>query len=154
MNLVMLSNYCQHPVHDNQCRERAGHRRPSLTPPVRHVNTSFESLHNSCKYLNQTRCQQETHFSTNRIHLYLVRCRKHGRSTLFLILSVPISNSLLKHFIKYDICGRASDMINITYRQVSNIRRTKSQLLINSRTALWLSLPNPLKPGVKSRTKM
>ena len=40
------------------------------------------------------------------------------------------------------------------YRQVSNIRRTKSQLLINSRTALWLSLPNPLKPDVKSRTKM
>ena len=40
------------------------------------------------------------------------------------------------------------------YRQVSNISRTISQLLINSRTSLWLSLPNPLKPDVKSRTKM
>ena len=34
------------------------------------------------------------------------------------------------------------------YRQVSNIRRTKSQHLKDSRTVLWLSLPNPLKPDV------
>ena len=40
------------------------------------------------------------------------------------------------------------------YRQVSNIRRTKSQHLKYSRTVLWLSLPNPLKPDVKSRMKM
>ena len=40
------------------------------------------------------------------------------------------------------------------YRQVSNIRRTKSQHLKDSRTSLWLSLPNPLKPDVKSRMKM
>ena len=40
------------------------------------------------------------------------------------------------------------------YRQVSNIRRTKSQNLNDSRTVLRLSLPNPLKPDVKSRMKM
>ena len=40
------------------------------------------------------------------------------------------------------------------YRQVSNIRRTKSQHLKDSRTILRLSLPNPLKPDVKSRMKM
>ena len=40
------------------------------------------------------------------------------------------------------------------YRQVSNIRCTKSQHLKDSRTVLRLSLPNPLKPDVKSRTKM
>ena len=40
------------------------------------------------------------------------------------------------------------------YRQISNIRRTKSQHLKDSRTALRLSLPNPLKPDVKSRMKM
>ena len=40
------------------------------------------------------------------------------------------------------------------YRQVSNIRRTKPQHLKDSRTVLWLSLPNPLKPYVKSRMKM
>ena len=40
------------------------------------------------------------------------------------------------------------------YRQVSNIRRTKSQHLKDSRTLLRLSLPNPFKPDVKSRMKM
>ena len=39
-------------------------------------------------------------------------------------------------------------------RQVSNIRRTISQHLKYSRTVLRLSLPNPLKPDVKSRMKM
>ena len=40
------------------------------------------------------------------------------------------------------------------YRQVSNIRCTKSQHLKDSRTVLQLSLPNPLKLDVKSRMKM
>ena len=40
------------------------------------------------------------------------------------------------------------------YRQVSNIRRTKSQHLKDPRAVLRLSLPNPLKPDVKSRMKM
>ena len=40
------------------------------------------------------------------------------------------------------------------YRQVSNIRRTESQHLKDSRSVLQLSLPNPLKPDVKSRMKM
>ena len=40
------------------------------------------------------------------------------------------------------------------YRQVSNIRRTKSQHLKDSRAVLWLSLPSPLKTNVKSRMKM
>ena len=42
----------------------------------------------------------------------------------------------------------------IIYRQVSNIRRTKSQHLKDSCTVSRLSLPNPLKPDVKSRMKM
>ena len=40
------------------------------------------------------------------------------------------------------------------YRQVSNMRRTKSRHFKDSHTVLWLSLPNPLKPDVKSRMKM
>ena len=40
------------------------------------------------------------------------------------------------------------------YRQVSNIRRTKSQHLKDSGTVLRMSLPNPLKPDVKSKMKM
>ena len=40
------------------------------------------------------------------------------------------------------------------YRKISNIRRTKSQNLNDSHLVLKSSLPNPLKPGVKSRMKM
>ena len=40
------------------------------------------------------------------------------------------------------------------YHKVSNIRRTKSQNLNDPRLILQMSLPNPLKPGVKSRMKM
>ena len=39
-------------------------------------------------------------------------------------------------------------------RQVSNIRRTKSQHWKDPRTVLPLSLTNPFKPDVKSRMKM
>ena len=42
----------------------------------------------------------------------------------------------------------------LTYRKVSNIRSTKSQNLKASHPTLQLSLPNPLKPGVKLRMKM
>ena len=48
-------------------------------------------------------------------------------------------------------------MLSIRYkgcRKISNIRRTNSQYFNNSRFVLQLSLPNPLKPGVKSRMKM
>ena len=40
------------------------------------------------------------------------------------------------------------------YHQFSNIRRTQSPNIIVSRLVLQLSLPNPLKPGVKLRIKM
>ena len=40
------------------------------------------------------------------------------------------------------------------YRQTSNISHTKFQNLNVSRLVLQLSLPNLLKPGVKSRIKM
>ena len=42
----------------------------------------------------------------------------------------------------------------LIYRQVSNIRRTKSQRLTDSHIVLRLSFPNPLKPDVTSRMKM
>ena len=40
------------------------------------------------------------------------------------------------------------------YRKTSSISHTKSQNLTVSRVVLQLSLPNPLKPGVKSSMKM
>ena len=42
----------------------------------------------------------------------------------------------------------------IDYRKFSNIRRTQSQNINVSCLVLQLSLPNPLKPGVKFRMKM
>ena len=42
----------------------------------------------------------------------------------------------------------------MTYRQVSNMSRTKFQNWNASLLVLQLSLLNPLKPGVKSRMKM
>ena len=69
------------------------------------------------------------------------------------------SGQLAWHSAAAIICfssGRQSSNSKSTtnYRQVSNIRRTKSQHLKDSRTVLRLSLPNPLKPDVKSRMKM
>ena len=52
------------------------------------------------------------------------------------------------------LIGSQRQMAIDMYRQVSNIRRTKSQHLKDSRTVMRLSLPNPLKPDVKSRMKM
>ena len=42
----------------------------------------------------------------------------------------------------------------LTYRKISNIRRNKSPNLNASRLVVQFSLPNPMKPGVKSRMKM
>ena len=44
--------------------------------------------------------------------------------------------------------------LSVEYHQISNIRCTKSPNLNDSCLVLPLSLPNPLKPGVKSRMKM
>ena len=43
---------------------------------------------------------------------------------------------------------------NHWYRKISNISRAKSPNLNVSRLVLQMSLPNPTKPGVKSRMKM
>ena len=40
------------------------------------------------------------------------------------------------------------------YRKISNVRRAKYQNLNDSRLVLQLSLPSPLRPGVKSRINM
>ena len=47
-----------------------------------------------------------------------------------------------------------SRITKIIYRKISNISRTKYQTLNDSSLVLQLSLPNLLKPGVKSKMKM
>ena len=53
----------------------------------------------------------------------------------------------------FNIVGEITELKS-HYRQVSNIRRTKCQNLNDSRLVLQLSVPNPLKPSVKSMMKM
>ena len=54
----------------------------------------------------------------------------------------------------YNIQNWEWSITGLTYRKVYNIRRTKSQNFNVSRLIMYLSLPDPLKPGVKSRMKM
>ena len=73
-----LSKYWQHPIQGNHCQERAGHQRPSLSPSVNKNKTSGTphpsnikvnhiSIYISCKYSNQSRCNQEgTHCLSQR----------------------------------------------------------------------------------------
>ena len=57
---------------------------------------------------------------------------------------------MLQAYIPNPIAG----INGLNYRQISNIRPIKSQNLDVSCLVLLLSLPNPLKPDVKSRMKM
>ena len=67
-----------------------------------------------------------------------------GKSSLVQVNGlVPPGNKLLPE-----------SMLSKIYRKLSNIRRNKFQTLNVSRLVLQLSLPNPMKPGVKSRMKM
>ena len=62
------------------------------------------------------------------------------------------------HFILCCPCdqpfGAETGIFRENYRKISNIRRTKSPNLNVSRHILQLSLPNPMKLGVKLRMKM
>ena len=76
-------------------------------------------------------------FIAKLLPLYLVFTDKNlehvGHRSVFLALAVPIHDG---------------------YRRISNIRRTEPPNVDVSRLVLQLSLPNPIKPGVKSRMKM
>ena len=50
--------------------------------------------------------------------------------------------------------AHSGDRNNNYYPKISNIRRTQIPNFNVSRLVLQLSLPNPMKPGVKSRMKM
>ena len=72
--------------------------------------------------------------------------------------TIPYGPNGLRVKITFLKLTKTSQWVNTTgwnhYWQVSNIRRTKSQHSNDSRTVFRLSLPNPLKPDVKSRMKM
>ena len=78
----------------------------------------------------------------------------------FIIVALPTIAIIGHSFV---ICGvmklekisqvRLVHIIYKDYRKISNISRTKSPNLDVFRLVLQLSLPNPMKPGVKSRMK-
>ena len=72
---------------------------------------------------------------------------------LFREFQVLFLRDLLSHCLQYCILLDA-DILKVDYLQTSTIRRTKSQNLDVSRFVLQLSLPNPVKLGVKSRIKL
>ena len=84
------------------------------------------------------------------------RCIHNNRSspTIFFLALLPLPLLQILHVLPWLLLPISVHCRFNYYRQVSNIRRTKSQHLKDSRTVLRLSLPNPLKPDVKSRMKM
>ena len=85
----ILSKYWQCPVQDNQCPERADHRRPPFPhqsiqkkqvahphpPSVRLFKVNHISIYSSCKYPNRSRGHQEE-----------IHCLSHRFQCLFLYL--------------------------------------------------------------------
>ena len=57
-------------------------------------------------------------------------------------------------FLIWPMVHRLSPSITDRYRKISNISHTKSQSLNDSHLVLQSFLPNPLRPGVKSRMKI
>ena len=89
---------------------------------------------------------------------YFISLKEYGNHVIH-----HLSYNIVNNFSIIEQIGDPSTMIYHRYRrattmsihrQVSNISRTKSQHLKDSRTVLRPSLPNPLKPEVRSRMKM
>ena len=88
----ILSKYWQHPVQKNYSRKKTGCHRPHLsssvkhlntnkckwhTPPVRLLDVNYISMHNSCKYPNQSRGHQD-----------VSHCLYHKFRCLFLLVNI------------------------------------------------------------------
>ena len=84
-------------------------------------------------------------------------CTHYDATVMFVLISrlQPLKSLKMFPHILCPQLGRCQ--ITHIYHQISNIRHTKSQNFNVSSLVLQLSLPNdpnPLKPGVKSGTKM
>ena len=83
-------------------------------------------------------------------------CKTRRESSKFLqppvAIDLPVGGILVLFVYNIVTHGKVSLMYK-QYRKISNIRLTKSPNLIVSCLVLQLSLPNPKKPGAKSRMK-
>ena len=89
--------------------------------------------------------------------LLVALCTKQSEfnATTHISIYFGVMSQYLNNIIPYNIFEKLNcPYQNIIYRRIFNIRRTKSPNLNVSRLVLQLSLPNPMKPSVKSRMKM
>ena len=70
------------------------------------------------------------------------------QTTVVYFSDYTVSNVIRSHWPLGDV------VITLNYRKISDIRRNKPQNLNDSHLVLQLSLPNLMKPGVKTRMKM
>ena len=66
--------------------------------------------------------------------------------------AVPYNNNI--HIYINVLASKGNTAVILDYRHFSNLRCTQSQNINVSHIVWQLSLPNPLKPGVKLRVKM
>ena len=78
-----------------------------------------------------------------------------------ILLSWSLTENIRRHSVHWNTIRNPAELVNATtadsidyYRKISSIRHTESHTLNVSCLVLQLSVPNHLKPGVKSRMKM
>ena len=133
------------------------------------VHVSAKKIH----YINMLNCNfplkafMQNHYhqrnsQIKHICIYLVNVHivrpSAGRANIYTPLKV-LSFVEITLSVLVDSCDLLIQIIQdwftaLEYRKISNISRTKSQNLTDSRHILQLFLPNPLKPVIKSRMKM
>ena len=96
--------------------------------------------------------------------IYARRCTcSHDDRTKYFIISPLLWHRIWHHISQINQLWETEEVIPalkkgnhlcLSYRKISNISRTKSPNLNVSRLVLQLSVPNPMKPDVKSRMKM
>ena len=87
-------------------------------------------------------------------NLYVVHFWREGVQRSIAYRAVHLEKMLQKMLHRFQMNAVYMLKSYLHYRKISNIRRTKSTNLNASRLVLQLSLPSPMKPGVKSRMKM
>ena len=147
---VCVPKYCHFPIKRNNCISVVYHISYGITVDTgKHLHKSLLTLHNLRKQilLGSKPTQPET---------------SHNHKKHQLMHPAPIAQQLAGRYIEI-ASGKYTSLImwlarsmmcSLTYRQISNISRTKSQKWNVSRFVLQLSLPNPLRPGVESIMKM
>ena len=125
---------------------------------IRHLGTNFSEIFSEI----HTFSFKKMHFKTSsakwrRFCLGLNDLTDQGWGLLELrLLIYPSAKfSILQKYLLDSLnhihIWQVSPLTEWEYREISIIRRTKSLKLNDSRLVLQLALPNPLKPGVKSR---